>query len=246
MSQHDKDIKYPIFVDVHEPEFIYTTLQKSLKPFRVANEPKGLADYWWNNGKIQMWERKQAREILGAIGARLDTQLLKYKENHPDAGIGILLEGLITPAANGFCQLWKKTKSRGKSPRALYVKGAEIPVEYIAYRAYLYRREMEGIPVIVTEDEWDTAVTLTAMVFNSYKKEHMGLNRYVVNKVDRKDPYVSRLMSHSGVGKKTAEKLMGIFKTPWELYSAPFETLKQASSKRIAGLIYKDLGKKDD
>lgn len=244
MQQRDE--KYPVFVDVHEPYLIFTTLQKSLKAIKMPNEPKGLADYWWNNGKLHMWERKQARELLGAIGKKLDTQLLKYKTNHPDAGIGIIQEGLITPANNGRCQLWRKTRSRGKNPRHIYVMGPEVPVDYVAYRAYLFRREMEGIPVVITEDEWDTAITITSMVYNSYKKEHMGLNRYVVAKVDSRDPYTSLLMSHTGVGKKTAERLLEIFKTPWDLYTASFTNVAEASTKRIATLIFKDLGKNVD
>lgn len=243
MSQDDR---WPVFVDVHEPSLILTTLQKSFNAVKMPNEPRGFADYWWNNGKIQMWERKQSRELLGAIGKKLDTQLLKYKTKHPDAGIGIIQEGLITPAENGYCQLWRKTKSRGKNPRFIYVKGPEVPVEYVSYRAYLYRREMEGFPVIITEDEWDTAITLTAMVYNSVKKEHMGLNRYVVAKVDIRDPYTSLLMAHRGVGKKTAEKLVETFKTPWRLYTASFDAVRKASSKRVASFIYKDLGKNED
>ena len=240
------DNRWSIFVDVHEPSLILTTLQRSLNAIKMPNEPKGLADYWWNNGNIQMWERKQSRELLGAIGGKLDTQLLKYKSNYPNAVIGIIQEGLITPADSGKCQLWRRTKSRGKKPRSIYVMGPEVPVDYVSYRAYLYRREMEGFPVIITESEWDTAITLASMVYNSYKKEHMGLNRYVTTKVDSRDPYTSLLMSHTGVGKKTAEKLLEVFITPWELYSAGYKTEVAASTKRIAKLIYKDLGKEVD
>ena len=181
--------------------------------------------------------------MLGAIGGKLDTQLLKYKANYPDAVIGIIQEGLITPADSGKCQLWRKTRSRGKSPRSIYVMGPEVPVDYVAYRSYLYRREMEGFPVIITENEWDTAITLASMVYNSYKKEHMGLNRYVKARADTKDPYVALLMGHTGVGKKTAEKLLDIFTTPWKLYSATYRKLAGATTKRVAKNIFKDLGK---
>ena len=74
----------------------------------------------------------------------------------------------------------------------------------------------------------------------------MGLNRYVVAKVDSRDPYTSLLMSHTGVGRKTAEKLLEVFKTPWDLYIATFADVAKASTKRIATLIFKDLGKDVD
>jgi ERCC4-type nuclease len=236
----------PIFVDIHEPDLIKTILRTTATVIVQANEPAGLADYWWNNGEIQMWERKQARELLGAIGGNLDTQLLKYKASHPNAGIGIVQEGLITPGKKDKCQLWKKVKSKAKIPKSMYVQGPEVPFSYLAYRAYLYQREMEGIPVVITEDQADTAWTLSAFMYNSMKTKHNGLNRYVVTKVygkTAKDIYIAQLMGHPDIGRVTATELVDSMKTPWNIYKMPHAVLANLTSERVADSIWKDIGR---
>jgi|TARA_Y100000310_G_scaffold312498_1_gene359851 ERCC4-type nuclease len=236
-----------IVPDVHEPSSIKLYLQKTLKVIVQPNEPQGLADYWWSaHGRILMWERKKARELLSVIGTKLDTQLLKYQTNHPDAGIGILQEGFITPHHSGKSQIWRRTKSRGKNPRIIYTPGPEVNVEYSAYRAYLYRREMEGFPVLVTADEWDTALTLSSMVYNSIKSSHEGLNRFVVTKTKQKtqrDIYIAQLMTHPGIGYKTAEKLIESYETPWKIYRMSFEALETFTTANVAESIFKDIGR---
>jgi hypothetical protein len=239
----DWETMLTILVDVHEPAIIKLQLQKTLHVVSNANEPMGIADYWWNNGQIQMWERKKSRELLSEIGGILDTQLLKYKAAHPDAGIGIIQEGFITPSEEGRCQLWKKTKSKGKRTRYLFTQGPVVPMDYVAYRAFIYRREMEGIPVIITEDERDTAWTLSAILYNSMKSDHVGLRRYVTTKVDKENPYITCLMKHPGIGEKTATELVGSFGSPWNIYRLPYPALAEFVGEVIANTIFQNIGR---
>lgn len=237
---------FPIVVDIHEPDAVSLVLSKSCKVIRANNEPKGLADYWWNNAIINMWERKKAGELISCIGARLDTQLLKYKTIHPDAVIGILQEGFITPTADGLCQLWVKRINK-KANKYAWATGRISPMKYLAYKSYIYSRIMEGFLFIQTEDEWDTAITLGSLLSNSMSELHNGLNVYrtikqAPNGSDKS--YINKLLSDRGIGVKLAEKLVVEYGlTPWEIYQQHFTDLADLVGERSATIIFQGIGK---
>ena len=112
-----------ILIDIHEPEAIADELRKTLTVVRSNNEPIGYADYLWNTGHYKiMVERKQGGELLSSIGGRLDTQLLKYQEAHPDAQIVILQEGHITPTPDNRCMDMETNPT--KEPQESYMGGS--------------------------------------------------------------------------------------------------------------------------
>lgn len=236
---------YPLIRDIHEPELIKFILQKSLHVITENNEPDGFADYYWNYGNLTMWERKKGLEFLAEIGGKIDTQLVKYVTAHPDAEIGIIQEGLITPDKDGNCIVWKVSYTRNDNPRLVPQKWPSKmqPRDYAGYRAWVYRRSVEGIPTIITLDEYDTALTLAAMVDNSMKTTHEGLRRSVVIKATKEDPYVPILAALPGIGRKTATDLINRYKVPWALYSIPFDLLCNLEGKRIATLIHQGIGR---
>ncbi len=234
---------FPIVVDVHEPEEIRLYLKRSLTVIKQANEPLGFADYYWNNGHIIQQERCGGGELIGKISSgKLDQQILKYRDARPDSEIGIIQEGMVTPTIDNKCQTWKKTKRRGKSGQFIYVPDRIIKFQYSAYRAYLYQRELEGIPTIVTMDKEDTALTLSSIVYNSMKVFHQGLRRHVNITVDKKRPYVNVLLSIKGIGQKTATELGTDYK-PWDLFGLPFNMLVELIGESKARLIFKGIGK---
>lgn len=236
----------PIIVDVHEPESIKLGLAKTLDVFIKANEPQGLADMYWNNGTLIMRERKKPLELLREIGNILDVQIIKYNTNHPDAEIGIIQEGLITPGVNGMCMTWKKTQPKNRnSPIMVPVKWPKQMRgrSYAAYQAWVYQRGLEGISLYVTLDEQDTVEVLSAQVYNSMKQEHKGLARSVVIKDKKEQPYKNHLRSIGGIGEKTADKLLESWGTPWDLYSLPYEVLVEMEGERVASSVFKGIGR---
>lgn len=195
-----------------------------------------------------MRERKQSLELLGEIGGILDVQIVKYNTNHPDAEIGIIQEGLITPnPINGQCMTWKRVQQRNRnSPIMVPVKW---PIkmkgrEYSAYVAWVYQRLLEGIAVYTTLDEQDTVALLSAQVYNSMKLEHKGLARSVVIKDRKEHRFRNHLMSIPNIGEKTANHLLQDYETPWELYSMPYELLVGVEGEGVARSIYEGIGRR--
>ena len=233
-----------ITVDVHEPDKIKDLLRKlPLNVNVVGTSTVNMADYVWHNGdRLFMWERKKHRELLGEIGGILDSQLLRYTDNYPDALVGIIQEGMITPTPDGLCQTWdKKWPKNRKSPT--YATGKIVPTRYSAYMAYLFQRFCEGIYHINSEDEVDTARTIGSFVYNSFKDEHKGLNRNVVVKSDKRKPFETHLATFPGIGMKTAEKLVKEYGSPWDLYAMPYGVLEGMVGERIAMAIFEGIGK---
>lgn len=236
----------PIIVDIHEPESIKLGLKKTLDVYIEANEPQGLADYYWNNGTLIMRERKQPLELLGEIGGILDVQIIKYNTNHPNAEIGIIQEGLITPGVNGMCMVWKKTQPKNRhSPIMVPVKWPKQMRgrSYASYQAWVYQRALEGISLYVTLDELDTIEVLSAQVYNSMKVEHKGLARAVVIKDKKEHRFRAHLMSIPDIGEKTADKLLEGWDTPWDMYSMPYDILVGLEGDRVARALFDGIGK---
>jgi len=237
---------YPILMDIHEPDLIQILLKNQLTIIKENNEPKGYADYFWNSPSgVIMIERKKGHELLGGIGKRLDKQLVKYREAHPQARVFILQEGFITPTEDDKCQTWKYIKNKN-----IFVRGRVSPVNYTAYKAYLFARSMEGVGTIVTANEQDTAQTLSCMVYNSMKSKHDGLKQDYVEKFRAKkgmDPvkvgYITMLSSIKGIGPKTAERLIDEWGNPWALFSLTWSALAEMENERIADAIVNGIGK---
>ena len=236
---------YSIVVDVHEPAEIKNELRKlPLTVVESANAGDNLADYYWHNGdRLFIWERKKPAELVSEIGNILDTQLLKYTDNYPNALIGIIQEGLITSTENGLCQAWAKRQLKNRK-KPIYTTARIVPLPYRAYQAYIWRRFCEGIFLVQTDDAVNTARTLGSFVYNSYKVQHMGLNRNVVVKSDVKKPYETHLATFPGIGMQTATKLVKDYKTPWDLYRMPYSVLVDFVGDRLAASIFKGIGKR--
>jgi ERCC4-type nuclease len=241
---------YPIIVDIHEPDEIKLYLKKTLDVIVRNNEPEGFSDYYWNFGQVIMWERKKGGELVSEIGNKLDEQLLKYQGAHPNAIICILQEGMVTPTPDNQCQTWKKMQRKGQK-QFTWVRDRIIHSEYTAYRAYLFAREMEGIPVIFTEDERDTALALSSMVYNSMKSSHEGLRansplkrKRKKGETQQKNTFITTLLTNKGIGEKTATRLMTEYGTPWDIYSLPFGILAEFEGQRIATIIFEGIGRR--
>ena len=230
-------------MDIHEPPLIQAKLKKTLTVIKQANEPLGYADYYWaaKDGLV-MVERKKGPELLGAIGARLDKQLLKYKNNHPEAIVYILLEGIITATQDGDCQTWEKKNGA-------IVQGRITKLPYTAYRAYMYARSAEGIGIVNTVDEIDTAYVLSSMVYNSMKVSHKGLNelykkQFKDTKVSQEyATYINMLTSIEGIGEVTAAGLIERWGSPWNLFKVSEYVMGMKETDRVVELIVRGIGK---
>ena len=233
----------PIFVDIHEPALISAYLGKTCHVISYNCEPQGYADYWWNNGSVvTTWERKKSRELLSVLSGRIDTQLQKYKAARPDAQVGILQEGLITPdVETGGCQLWKyEVYTNGQQNLE---PGKVVPFKYISYISWIYARMREGFHFMVTHDEMSTAWALSAMMYNDMKSTHTGLRRHVKIKVRKENPYISHLMSIKGIGEKKATELLEEFDTPWDIYKLPEGVVAEIFTHQIARQVMGGIGK---
>ena len=126
----------------------------------------------------------------------------------------------------------------------------ESPFAYTAYQAYIFTRLSEGIPTIITTGERDTALTLGAMVYNSMKSTHDGLNKYATRKRKRQKGesqeyvgYIRLLTTIPGIGEKTAISILKIWDTPWDFFDSELDDIADVVSPRVAELLRTGIGK---
>jgi ERCC4-type nuclease len=232
--------------DIFESVKICAELVKTCEVIKSNCEPLGLADYNWNYGLLHIWERKQAGELLSCMWGRLDVQLTKYRAAHPEAIIGIIQEGMISPDQEGKCVVWRGITTKGKR---IMVPQATRAILYSSYIGYINQRLDEGFRFITTYDEMATASTLSSMIYNDMSTIHSGLKSHVVKKFDpliietRRDSWKNKLSTDKGIGDKIAEGLLDKYGTPWSLYSQSYNTLYNLEGERIAKIIFNGIGK---
>ena len=174
----------------------------------------------------------------------MDRQLFRYREKSPNALICILQEGVILPDGKGKCLIYKYEGGK-------FTKSRTASYAYGAYRSYLQSRLMEGIPVIQTVDTRDTAMTLANIALNTRKTTHKGLTDYFQIKPKKrgiskiKFRYLQNLMSIEGIGEVTAQKLIGKFKTPANIYGASRARLVASIGEAKAESILQAIGRQE-
>ena len=243
---------FAVIQDIFEPMEITRVLSTSITVHRQYLVSLGLADYYWDSGVKDTLERKTASELLGVIGGRLDTQLLKYL-NSADR-VSLLVEGMITPAVGGGCIAWHKNGSMFV-PVSKWVRKKREPIvyktHYVAVMAYLFSLQTNwGINVMWSGDMESSAQLIGSIVANSQKPTHTSLSPY--NRDRRKkpqvaDPLVETLMGIGGakIGETTAKKILTHYPDPYHLYIEDKEVLEKILGKSLTTRILDGIGRRD-
>ncbi len=229
-----------VVLDVFEHPNMEKGLSVHLNVIRENLVPKGLADIYWVSDHKITFEHKTMEQLLSEMGQRLDDQLRKHTQ-HADE-VGLVVDGLVTPYPGGGCQLWAVSKTKG----VFYKKGRHA-AGFEELQAYLWRLDKEGITVYQFPDITSLCLGVSAFVYNSLKKEHKTLRRYVKTKpiLWEPDPYLETLMGISGarIGEKTAQKLIGKWKTPFEVFVAKGEDVEAEIGVEVTKRLWKGIGR---
>lgn len=200
-----------ITCDSNEPVSIQMWISQSVPTDReLLNRPAILPrpDYVWIDwaGRIVGVSRKQGGEFAGGIDAT-EAQLLD--EMGGVDHMALLIEGWVTPAADGGCQTWIQRESKTGTA---YYKGKALGSSYKAMQGKLASFRAAGIDVIWTAGEYETAVCLVELYQWSQKtgEEHATFRRLIKEKYvlsvedEQKRGMALLLMSIKGVGEEAA------------------------------------------
>src|SRR5713101_2028017 len=104
-----------IICDVHEPDNIVLLIQQAVPaPTQALNE-QVWGDYKWEGvfGHIHHWERKTWNELCAGLES-IEDQLRREQQAHPDATLGLIIEGVATAHRTDIVkgtQVWTAPKS---------------------------------------------------------------------------------------------------------------------------------------
>jgi hypothetical protein len=233
-----------ILVDTFEPNDMAPLLEQwSLQTVKVNMVPMGLADYSWQGyGSVRYTlERKQGRELVGAMGGRLDEQLRKHLANADVVCLGI--QGIITPKLNGGCEFWDQA-SNGK----VFYKRASSPIGYETLQAYLWSLSQQGVVVFQWPDLASMAMGLASFVHNSMKPEHATLNRHIKHRPNlfTPNPYIETLMGIGGdtkIGEKLATRIVEEVGTPFSFFNSEIERWPSIIGEQTYRRAMKNIGR---
>lgn len=208
------------------------------------------ADYMWRDcgNRVHHWERKTWSEIL-TDNLAVEDQLRREMAAHPDATLGLLVEGVATPDGTGM-QIW----SRGKQRREVFYKARRSYSSARMIYSWLHQigRFME---VAYSADFHDSMAVMAAFYHSDQKpeQEHTTFQRHFKKVAFHPNPQVQRLMNTiSGLGEKYAEALIAEFGTAWNVYRAGPQDLAVVQTGKgssiglgLAQRILREIGRPD-
>ena len=183
----------------------------------------GWADYVWDNynsDPVGQLERKQAPEIVSNLDS-VEEQIRKELQSKPDIPLTLLIEGITEPLLGGI-QTYVLTPDN-----KVFRKGRFFKTRYDRYEGFLLGLESQGVRIWRTSSWQGTVQALVRFQKQALDPEHTILNRYVKIPLFHPDPMVQTLMGIKGaeIGPKTAEALIEVFGTVWDVMRQDVDTL---------------------
>lgn len=235
-----------IKVDTHEPTRAYQLMQQAI-PCSVGNiNDQGWADYLWMDydGIDVHWERKQWGELVSGLDS-VEVQLREEKARHPDARLGLIVEGVAEPSFLGT-QLYRRGDARKKG---MYYADREQTTRYSQIQAWLYQvgKHME---VMHTHSLEGTVQALVAMYNSDQKSDHLTFRRHLRPIHWNPNPQVEMLMSigrNAGIGEAKAKEIIAQYGTVWNVMSSTPEVLAQNKGvgMHLATRLLRKIGRTD-
>ena len=202
-------------IDSNEPPEMFMLTKPVLDSIRVTSlNSDGYADYRWTkyDGKTKQVERKTWGELL-ANTDKVEEQLSRHLNKHPDVELVFLLEGLVEQSGSG-CRLLHKQKS------GFITKGREYRTRLSGIYAWLYEVG-KYCEVIQTTGLSESATALCALYQADQKTSHNTFQRTIKQLTFHPNPRVVTLMGISpGLGDIRSSALINKFITPWNIVSA--------------------------
>ena len=202
-----------LYIDTHEPLEALTNIQVVVPALVKPLNDQGYADYMWEaHGEQVQFERKQWGELTNGLD-KVEYQLRQEKAAHPEARLGLIVEGVATPSIIGT-QLWSQSKNKD-----VYYKTRDQNCRYSMVAAWLYQvgKHME---VVRTADFRSTCMELVAMYQSDQKESHTTFARYLKPIDWHPNQQVEMLMALGngvGIGASKAEALIKRYGTVWNI-----------------------------
>ena len=230
-------------IDYHEPVNMQPSISQVI-PCKVSNlNDEGWADYKWMGADgVHHWERKQWGELTGGLDS-IEQQLRLEYQNHRDAHLGLIVEGVATPSMMGT-QLW--ARSKGKD---VIYRSRDQRLRYAMVSSWLYQIG-KFIEVHYTSDLSATAAFLCAAYQSDQKESHGTFERYLRPISWNPNPQVEMLaaLGHGiGIGPAKAEAIIKQYGTVWNVLSTEPHQLAgtQGVGKVLATKLLRKVGRAD-
>lgn len=210
-------------IDVHEPSEVYMILNNVFPTMMAAINEKGYADYLWDkvDGSQRQVERKQWGEVLAGMD-KIEDQLRRHKDNHPNVELNLLIEGTMYPEAKG-CVVYREAQ------RGILVQSRHSPITLHSIYAWL-NQVSNYVQVFFTPNTYGTAIALSAFYQNDQKEagEHRTFQRHYKSITFSPNPQVTMLMGLlPGIAEKRAIALISKFAVVWNVLTASPEQLAE-------------------
>ena len=232
-----------IAVDTHEPSAMLQMLAQVVPAHIDRLNDDGYADYLWDGieGSRTQAERKTWQDVLGGMD-RIEDQLRRQMEAHPDVRLILLVEGIATPSMSGTTT-WYESRTN----KRILCAGKEFMLPIQAVYAWVYQVE-KFMEVYFTTGMVATARALTAFYKADQKAEHSTFQRYLKQVDWHPNPQVQGLICLArSIGTTRAEALINQFGTVFNVLSASPEqlTMVEGIGPRLAHSLLRGVGRTD-
>lgn len=230
-------------IDLHEPEEALPLFSQAVSAEVDALNAAGYADYYWEGyDSAHQWERKQWGELTNGLD-RIEYQLREEMAAHPEAKLGLIVEGVCTPSMGGV-QLW--SRSRG---RDVWYKTREQNSRYVMLMSWLHQVG-QFMEVHYTPDYKSTVMALTAFYQSDQKDMHGTFHRHLKTVDWHPNPQIEMLMAigHGiGIGAAKAEQIVRQMGTVWNVLNSSPEELQKVNGvgPLLARRILRKVGRGD-
>jgi ERCC4-type nuclease len=217
-----------IEIDRSEPLQALTHINHAVPAVIAGLNEQGWADYRWtcNEGVYHHWERKTWQDLTSGLD-RIEHQLRQQMVKHPEARLGLLVEGVAQPSMMGT-QIYTPAAA---SRRDVFYANREQQTRFGMVMAWLYQVE-KYMEVHYTSTLKASCGALVAFYQSDQKEEHSTFARYLKTLDWHPNPQVSKLIAiGDGIGPAKAEAIVRHFGTVWNVMSAKPEELQ-----KVAGL----------
>jgi len=232
-----------IKVDRNEPRDAVDLFGQFVPAIIAPLNDEGYADYWWEGYDGQRhWERKQWGELTAGLDS-VEYQLRKEMQAHPEAQLGLVVEGVATPSFMGT-QLWSKAQGREG-----FYKNREQPTKFSMIEAWLYQVG-KFVEIQFTADYLSTITALAAFYQSDQKPEHGTFQRHLKVADWHPNPQVEMLMSigHKiGIGAAKADQIIRAKGTVWNVLNSSPEELERVEGvgPLLAKRLLRKVGRSD-
>jgi len=208
----------PFFFDNNEPELMLNLLMPVIDDLQLgAWNQAGYADYHWetHDGTLKNVERKTWSELL-TNPDKVEEQLLRHMNSHPNSQTVFLLEGNAVVKDGGLAVLKPTGGKKGIFVQGYTYKHRSLKGIY----AWLYSVS-KFVEVIQTTTSIESSYALAAMYDSDKKTEHTTFTRHIKKTDFHPNPQVLQLMGVApGTGDVRASALINHCGTVWNVLTA--------------------------